>query len=190
MNKSWMTTVFVAAAAFGIILSTGAVVRSQEKMMKMPFGTKTDVAFAKQLWAALKSYRLVGPDRINVEPFEGNEPHGAIQQVLSRPLKVGKRTGKVIVKVNHGGKDVDVDEVYQNPNKHIGAYTVMYKKPAGYDPENQDWFWVKYSPKGEIMKNPKGMMLAGRVAKGMAKGCIACHSKTGGADLEVLTRTK
>ena len=32
------------------------------------------------------------------------------------------------------------------------------------------------------MKNPKGMSLAGRVAKGMPAGCIACHSNAGGGD--------
>ena len=30
-----------------------------------------------------------------------------------------------------------------------------------------------------IVKNPKGMWLAGRVAKGMDKGCIACHTVRG-----------
>ncbi len=39
-----------------------------------------------------------------------------------------------------------------------------------------------------ILKNPKGMLLAGRVAKGMKKGCIACHTVLGGADLEVLLK--
>ncbi len=39
------------------------------------------------------------------------------------------------------------------------------------------------SPKdGTIKKNPKGMLLAGRVAKGMDKGCISCHSQAGGED--------
>ncbi len=33
--------------------------------------------------------------------------------------------------------------------------------------------------------NPKGMKLAGRVAKGMDQGCIACHRSVGGDDLEV-----
>ena len=56
------------------------------------------------------------------------------------------------------------------------------KKVQGYDPENADWFWVKFGPKGDVMKNPKDMYLAGRVAKGMPKGCIACHSDADGND--------
>jgi len=31
-------------------------------------------------------------------------------------------------------------------------------------------------------KNPKGMQLAGRVAKGAEKGCIACHGSAPGDD--------
>ncbi len=61
------------------------------------------------------------------------------------------------------------------------AVTVM-QKVRGYDPEDKDWFWVKFDPSGGVMKNPKGMSLAGRVAKGMNKGCIACHGNAGGED--------
>lgn len=175
-----------AALAGVIVLAAGQTVVAQDKMKSMPmaFGGSSDVAFAKQLWSSMRNYRLVGEKRINVQPFEGNEPHGAIQQVLEREIKVGKRSGRVIVKVNHMAKDVK--SVYAEPNKFIGAYTVMFKKPAGYDPENQDWFWAKYKPDGEIDINPMGMKLAGRVAKGMDQGCIACHRAIGGDDLEIL----
>ena len=175
----------ISIVSGAMVMGTGmAITTAQEK----PFGDPENVAFAQSLWSAMKNYRLVGPNRINVQPFEGNEPHGAIQQVLSRPLKVNGRTAKVIVKVNHGGEGVTVESVYANPNKNLGAYTVMYKMEAGYDPENKDWFWAKYTPNGGLAKNPKGMLLAGRVAKGMPKGCIACHTATGGDDLEVLTK--
>ena len=33
-----------------------------------------------------------------------------------------------------------------------------------------------------------GMLLAGRVAKGADKGCMACHTVTGGDDREVLLK--
>jgi hypothetical protein len=152
-----------------------------------PFGNKDDVSFAKDLWSALQKAEFVGPNRINVRPFEGNEPHGATQQVLGKILTVGARTGKVIVKANHGGKGASVATVYDNPNKYLGAYTVMFKREAGYDSKNKDWFWAKYNKDGILMKNPKGMQLAGRVAKGAEKGCIFCHTAAGGADLETLT---
>ena len=153
----------------------------------MPFGGDDDVAFAQRLWAALMSQRLVGPNRIHVQPFEGNEPHGSIQQVLGTTVTVDGRTARAIVKVNHGGPDVDVQAVYDNPNKFIGAYTVMYAREAGYDDDNQNWFWAKYLPTGELDKNPKGAMIAGRFMKGADAGCIACHVAAGGDDLETLT---
>lgn len=152
-----------------------------------PFGDKDNTDFAETLWAELKEAKLVGKNRIHVQPFEGNEPHGTIQQVLNTELTVNGRTGKVIVKVNHGGPNVDVQEVYDNPNKHVAAVTVMFKREAGYDPDNNDWFWAKYNPDGSLDKNPKGMKLAGRVAKGMNQGCIACHTALGGEDQETLT---
>ena len=40
-----------------------------------------------------------------------------------------------------------------------------------------------FAPNGEIMTNEKGMKRAGRVANGMTKGCIACHSNAGREDL-------
>ena len=40
-----------------------------------------------------------------------------------------------------------------------------------------------YRADGTLDKNPKGMQLAGRVAKGAAKGCIACHTAAPGGDM-------
>lgn len=151
------------------------------------FGGNADIDFANKLWSALETARLVGPDRINVQPFEGNEPHGAIQQAYATTVAVGGRVARVLVKANHGGPGIDVSAVYDNPNKHLGAYTVMFKREAGYDPENQDWFWAKYNPSGQLDKNPKGAAIAGKFMKGKDKGCIACHTATGGDDLETLT---
>jgi hypothetical protein len=58
----------------------------------------------------------------------------------------------------------------------------MFRREAGYDEDNQNWFWAKFLPDGTLDKNPKGMMLAGQVAKGADVGCIACHSNAGGDD--------
>jgi len=148
-----------------------------------PFGGKADVTFAKTLWETLKAQKLVGPDRINVQPFKGNEPHGAIQQVTNTTITIDGRTAKVIVKANHGGKDISVGGVYSNPNKNLGAYTVMFKKEDGYDAKNQNWFWAKYSPNGDLAKTPKAALVAGRFT-----GCIGCHAAAGGTDLETLTQ--
>ncbi len=63
-----------------------------------------------------------------------------------------------------------------DPAKHLGAISVMFRREAGYDDDNQDWFWVKYLPDGSLYNNAMGGSLAGRIAKGMDAGCIACHS--------------
>lgn len=57
----------------------------------------------------------------------------------------------------------------------------MYRV-KGYDPENKNWFWAKFKPDGTLHTNPKKMKLAGKVAKGMNKGCIACHRSAPGGD--------
>lgn len=144
----------------------------------MPFGGKQDVAFAKRLWSYMKAADLVGEARINVRPFKGNEPQGAPPLVLDTTDRVQKKTGRLIVRSNHmgEGEGADIDTVHAEPNRFIAAYTVMFKKPTSYDPENNEWFWAKYKPDGPLDANPKGM----------DQGCIACHRSIGGADLEIL----
>ncbi|MGJ3260598.1 MAG: hypothetical protein ACFE0S_13445 [Rhodospirillales bacterium] len=53
-----------AVVAISAILTFGTL-SADEK----PFGTDADVAFAQELWAVLMSNRLVGTDRIHVQPF-------------------------------------------------------------------------------------------------------------------------
>lgn len=171
-------------AAGLITLASGQLALAQDA----PFGSPKDTSDAEALWSVLEEARLVGEDAVRVVPFEGNEPHGAIQEVVATTATVNGHTGRLLVKRNHGGKDgLTVQEVYDNPTQYLAAITVMFKREAGYDPENMDWFWTKYLPDGALDKNPKGIGLAGRVAKGMDQGCIACHTSVGGADLEVLT---
>lgn len=52
----------------------------------------------------------------------------------------------------------------------------------GYDPETENWFYVKYSPEGKVISNPKGKNLAGLVGRGGTKGCMPCHGAAGGDD--------
>jgi hypothetical protein len=158
--------------------------RAQDK----PFGGKDDVAYAQQLWKLMGEARLVGDNAVRVRPFEGNEPHGTIQEVVATTATVNGHSGRLLVKRNHGGKEgLTVAEVYDDPTAHLAAITIMFKREAGYDDDNQNWFWAKYLPDGSLDKNPAGAQLAGRVAKGADAGCIACHTSVGGADLEVLT---
>ncbi|ATJ82587.1 cytochrome P460 family protein [Halomonas beimenensis] len=147
-----------------------------------PFGGEEDTAYAASLWNALSEANLVGEGRTMSAPYTGQHPHGAILDTIDGEITVEGTTGPVIIKRNYGGEGVSKQEVWDAPDDYLGAVTVMFKR-EGYDPDNQDWFWVKYLPGGELDTNPQGVPLAGRVAKGMDQGCIACHSAAPGGDM-------
>lgn len=170
-------TILGCVAAAAIALGTSA-----SAQMDPPFGTETEVNYAAQLWDAMSSANLVGDGMIRSYPYEGIAPHGMMLETFYSETTIGGHTGTLIVKRNYGPEGVDEDAVLMNPSKHLGAITVMFKREAGYDADNNDWFWAKYLPDGSLDKNPKGMQLAGRVAKGKPKGCIACHSGAPGDD--------
>ena len=147
-----------------------------------PFGGSDDVAYSQKLWQTLEAAGLVGKNSVMSAPYTGQPPHGAILDTIDATVTVGGNTGAVIIKRNYGGEGVSKMAVSNDPAKFLKAVTVMYKR-SGYDADNRDWFWVKYKPDGSLHTNPKGMSLAGRVAKGMPKGCIACHTAAPGGDM-------
>ena len=149
--------------------------------MAPPFGGPDDVKYSQALWKALTKAHMVGSHAIMSTPYKGQAPHGAVLDAIDGTVKVKGTTGAVIVKRNYGGPGVSKQAVANNPSKYLKAITVMFKR-KGYDPEDKDWFWVKYNPDGSLAKNPKGMQLAGKVAKGKPKGCIACHKAAPGGD--------
>ncbi|KKL49399.1 hypothetical protein LCGC14_2315900 [marine sediment metagenome] len=92
--------------------------------------------------------------------YKGTEPHGVflttyVNAEAIKSLGMGKHVfmpGSIIAKENY------------SPKKQYMALTVMYKV-KGYNPDAGDWFWVKYSPDGTVLK------------EGKVKGCIKCHSQ-------------
>jgi len=151
--------------------------------MMMPFSGPDSVSYSQQLWSSLGAAKMVGDPASNPAAYKGVHPHGAVLTTKTSIVKVNGHSGKAIVKKNFGGEGVSIDAVNADPAKYLKAVTVMFKREAGYDEENQDWFWVKYKPNGELHTNEKGMQLAGRVAKGKPKGCIACHTAAPGGDM-------
>ncbi|RMH43985.1 MAG: hypothetical protein D6688_08455 [Alphaproteobacteria bacterium] len=148
----------------------------------MPFGDDASKAYAAKLWDAMKDAGLAGEGMMHAFPYEGTDPHGMMLETFYTSATIDGHTGALIVKRNYGPEGVSAEEVLMAPEKHLGAVTVMFKREAGYDPEDNDWFWAKFLPDGSLDKNPKGMALAGRVAKGADVGCIACHSGADGND--------
>lgn len=158
----------LAAAGFATIAS------SQDAP---PFGQEEDRAYADTLWAALNEASLAGDNAVNTVPYEGTEPHGLILETLYRDLEVDGHTGLAVVKRNYGPAGVSIDEVKGNRGEHLGSVTVMFQREEGYDPDNDNWFWVKYLADGSLDQTPDGVPMAGQVA-----GCIGCHQEAEGGD--------
>ena len=170
MNKSIRTIFAVASIGFA-----GSAVAA-------PFGGADDRAYAARLWSALQDRALVGENMLMSAPYTGQHPHGAILDTIEVPVTVLGNRDVAIIKRNYGGEGVTRDRVYNDPKRYLKAITVMYKR-NGYDSDNNDWFWAKYLPDGSLDSNPAGARLAGRVAKGMTGGCIACHKAAPGGDM-------
>jgi hypothetical protein len=150
-----------------------------------PFGGDEDVAYAKNLWSTMMDAGFAGEGSIQSRPYKGQHPHGAILDTFEGQIAIDGQLHQIIIKRNYGGEGVSIATVSNDRAKYLKAVTVMLKRP-GYDPETQDWFWAKFKADGSLDVNPKGMMLAGKVAKGKPKGCIACHSAAPGGDMMFL----
>ncbi|MEG3640027.1 cytochrome P460 family protein [Magnetococcus sp. PR-3] len=175
-------TVTHTLLAIGFIGLTSLAQAGDQKAFAGP----DSVQYAKDLWMALEQNRLVGKEMINGSPYDGMEPHGAILETMDATVTINGYTGRAIVKRNYGPSGVDMDAVKDNRAKYLGAVTVMFKREKGYDTDHKNWFWAKFKPNGSLHLNPAGMKLAGRIAKGSDKGCIACHK--GAGDDMIFTR--
>lgn len=165
-------------SAAGAALALAGAASAQDA----PFGTDADIAYSQLLWEVMEAQSLAGENAIQSFPYEGIEPHGMMLETFYTKATVDGHTGDLIVKNNYGPEGIEIDDVLADRSKHLAAVTVMFRREAGYDADNKDWFWVKYLPDGTLDKNPKGMQLAGRVAKGADAGCIACHTNADGED--------
>jgi hypothetical protein len=114
--------------------------------------------------------------------YPGQSPHGQFLRLFYNLVNVDGKPYHVIVKDNYGGEGATMETVSASPQEYLAAVTIMLQRETGYDPDNDNWFWVKYGPDGGILKNPNGMALAGRVAKGSDSGCISCHANAEDGD--------
>ena len=165
----------VSALFAGFVGSAGAP--AQEMM----FGTEADAGYAALLWSAMVEKNLAGPDAVHSSLAEGTEPHGLFE-VFYASADIDGHTGDLVVKRNYGAVELTEDEVASDFDGHLRGITVMFRREDGYDADNKNWFWTMFMPDGTIGKNEMGMQLAGRVAKGMDVGCLACHTAADGGD--------
>lgn len=179
------TPILGAFALLLITLAHGPGARAESTIDN--YGLAADVEFAGRLWTALKKHRWVGDKRRTAKPQTGKRPHGVVQQITKGELEVAGRTGRILVKANHRGTNATVAGVERDANRYLSGYAVMYRREAGYDPANRDWFWVVFDRDGAVLTF-ENKAIAGRVDTGATNGCIGCHKKVGGRDLETLTK--
>lgn len=180
-----LRTIAIAATAL-----CGAAVVALAQDMPPPFGGPEDVTFAKKLWTQLEAERFVGENALRATTYEGGTPpHSETLITLQGTVTIDGHTGLAFVKKNFrdGEAAATEEQVFADPDKYLAMYTVMYRREAGFDPDNQNWFWVIYMADGSIRKAPNGMELAGKIAAGMTleqmpANCIACHKLADGDD--------
>ena len=98
---------------------------------------------------------------------ESQVPHGLLVTAYLNPVAFDAISGaagsvpegSIIVKENY------------SPDRELMATTVMYKS-AGFDPEHNDWFWLRRLADGTV------------AASGQIEGCQNCHGM--GADNDYL----
>ncbi len=141
----------------------GALVATLTFAACKSLGTPEDQDEAGSLWSRMQGYSSWG----QAQSFSGlqpsHSPHGKFVQVYIN--EVGLRSladpapGTIIVKEGFGNENPDSKK----------AITVM-ERIQGYDPDNGDWFWARYSPSGELTH-------AGKVSM-----CADCHFDAEGDD--------
>ena len=92
------------------------------------------------------------------EKYEGGDPHGMLLTTYLNPAAFDALEGKEGVMPDGA---IIIKENY-TPEGKLAASTVMYKK-SGYNPQHNDWFWVKALADGTVEK------------EGMVEGCQNCH---------------
>lgn len=181
---NWQT-VFSAVTLGVLAFLAMTVVRAGDEPVS--YGLTADVAFAERLWVSLEKQAWVGPSRRVIEAQPGEHPHGSMQQIAKGTLEVDGRSSRVLVKANHRGLNLTAMQIRQHPNQYLSGYAVMFRRETGYDPVNSDWFWAAFDRSGSIVVF-ENKAIAGRVDTGATNGCIGCHRKKGGRDLEALTK--
>lgn len=167
---------------FAMFSSPLCSMAANENSVNQTAGRAIDNAYAQKVWQVLQREKLIGDARMRSYPFVGSRPHGSIQEIIAKEIEVDGVTGRVVVKHNYGAKGgLTPKQVYSaQTDENYEALTIMFKREAGYDSANNDWFWAEYKKDGSII-NYNGTDLSGRSSL-----CLGCHTPLGGADREIM----
>ncbi len=164
------------AFAQSTVQGSGTIaVQNQPQSVQVPLSAAE--RFQQQFWRYLTKgavgYDQWGPfPGKEAEMYEGQSPHGAylrlIANKIARQNPQSLPAGSILIKENYG-----------EDKTTLMAITVMYRS-QGYDPQHNDWYWIKYNPDGSVARTPAEQgrrPIAGRFAS-----CIDCHSGAAGND--------
>ena len=130
-------------------------------------GTPEDQQEAVSLWDTLSGHEQWGhfDGHDGLQP--GKSPHGKFVRTFVNETgaenPAAPSFGSIIVKENYSKDDLST----------LVALTVM-QRIEGYDPENGDWFWARYTPDGDLTHSGKVAM------------CADCHFDADGDDFVFL----
>jgi len=175
MDSKWKRTPWVALICLGLGVGAcqegepppGGEPASEEEMGALVDVPQPDTT-AENVWEHLQQedYRenwWFWPER---EPFyQGTEPHGAL---LNTYLNKPAHDGLLVMRNNESINDLPFGSIIVKenfaPDSSLAAVTVMYKA-EGFDPEHNDWWWMKRLADGTVE------------ASGRVPSCIGCHEE-------------
>jgi hypothetical protein len=101
------------------------------------------------------------------DPQAASQPHGPWVKTYANPV-----AAKDPARLGYGS--ILVNEEFDDDKTTLMAVNVMYCV-KGTDPAHNDWYWLKYTPDGEVMKDPGSK--SGKPTAGKVQRCISCHQK-------------
>ncbi len=130
-------------------------------------GSPKDQQSASLLWQKIDGHRQWGFFDSHVGIEDGHGPHGKfVATFLSASAHANQAKppfGSILVKENYTKNDASA----------LDSFTVM-QRIEGYDPENGDWFWARFTPAGKLTHSGKVAM------------CFDCHFDADGDDFVFL----
>lgn len=159
--KSGRKLTLIAGIAAVVVVAGCSQMPHMPQMMKAKGHAMMPPADATALWNHLQSANYQSSFKLypgKGKMYAGTQPHGAflttyVNDAAHGALAGGKAplpVGSILVKENY------------MPDRSLAAVTVMYKV-AGFDAQNNDWYWLKRSADGKVE------------ASGKPAGCIGCH---------------
>ncbi len=161
-----------------VIMGFGSVANGQPGTQLEPEESSLNRgSFTDQFWKYLtygpNAYDEWGPlPTASPGIVDSKSPHGPKVRIIAN-----RKARSDVADMPHGS--ILIKENFREDGKSLLSVTIMYRS-QGYDPLNNDWFWVKYLPDGSVDRltsESNGLPIAGRVTS-----CISCHASAGGDD--------